>query len=232
MVLDPSNETDASLRPRGPTRRHILFWGGAHEFSDWILRVARSESGAEVMRLDSLRGLDPGSLRQPVFLFGDSVAEEVLVDPGRIPAEPASASWVYAYGDEDLARNLLACRQHRPDLCRLAFLPMDLRIDLWTQMFGLVLAGDYVVPGRLLDRPRSAPVVGGGDPDAPSLTPREREVLALVAEGKRNKTIAYELGLSEHTIKLHLHHLIGKIGVRNRTQAAQWYFTQLHEGSR
>ncbi|MDM7459107.1 MAG: response regulator transcription factor [Paracoccus sp. (in: a-proteobacteria)] len=232
MVLNHSNETDAVLRTQGPARRHILFWGGEHEFSDWVLRVARSESRGEVIRMVSLRGLDIASLRQPVILFGDAVAEQVALNPACVPVKPASASWVYAYKDEDLARSLLACRQNRPELGRLGFLPMDLRIDLWAQMFGVVLAGDYIVPGRLLDRPRAVPGTAPDSPDGPALTPREREVLALVAEGKRNKTIAYELGLSEHTIKLHLHHLIGKIGVSNRTQAAQWYFTQLRDGSR
>lgn len=68
----------------------------------------------------------------------------------------------------------------------------------------------------------------GGDPV--DLTPREREVLELVSQGCRNKIIAHELGVSEHTVKLHIHHIITKIGVRNRTAAATWYLSRQQSG--
>jgi FixJ family two-component response regulator len=45
------------------------------------------------------------------------------------------------------------------------------------------------------------------------LTRREREVMALIARGRRNKQIAAELGLSENTIKVHRHHIMEKMGV-------------------
>ncbi|MDN3722302.1 helix-turn-helix transcriptional regulator [Roseibium salinum] len=45
-----------------------------------------------------------------------------------------------------------------------------------------------------------------------ALTPRENEVLALIAQGLQNKNIAAALRLSEHTIKLHIHHIISKMG--------------------
>lgn len=63
------------------------------------------------------------------------------------------------------------------------------------------------------------------DPD-PGLTRREKEVLALVSQGGRNKTIAHKMSLSEHTVKLHLHNAITKIGARNRTEAATWYLSR------
>ncbi len=52
------------------------------------------------------------------------------------------------------------------------------------------------------------------------LTPRELEVLKLVAPGKTNRQIAEELFLSANTIKVHVQHLIAKLGVSDRTQAA------------
>jgi len=53
-----------------------------------------------------------------------------------------------------------------------------------------------------------------------SLTPREREVFALVVRGKRNKQIAYELGTSERTIKAHRHAVMEKLQVRSVAEAA------------
>ena len=52
------------------------------------------------------------------------------------------------------------------------------------------------------------------------LTRRERQVLELIATGRSNKRIAYELGISEKTVKTHVGHLFDKLGVTDRTQAA------------
>jgi DNA-binding NarL/FixJ family response regulator len=55
-----------------------------------------------------------------------------------------------------------------------------------------------------------------------SLSPREREVLKCLAEGKSNKAIARQYRLSEATIKVHLKAVLRKLGKHNRTQAAIW----------
>jgi DNA-binding NarL/FixJ family response regulator len=60
---------------------------------------------------------------------------------------------------------------------------------------------------------------GGGAGD---LSQREREVLALVAEGLPNKLIARRLEISEKTVKAHLTRVFQQIGVTDRTQAALW----------
>jgi DNA-binding NarL/FixJ family response regulator len=52
------------------------------------------------------------------------------------------------------------------------------------------------------------------------LTPREREVLSLIARGMANKVIARELALSEKTVKAHVSNILAKLGVADRTQAA------------
>lgn len=57
---------------------------------------------------------------------------------------------------------------------------------------------------------------------AHKLSPREREVLALVAEGLPNKTVARRLGISEKTVKTHLTSVFTTLGVTDRTSAALW----------
>jgi NarL family two-component system response regulator LiaR len=60
--------------------------------------------------------------------------------------------------------------------------------------------------------------------DGPSprerLTAREQEVLGLIARGRSNKRIAFELGISEKTVKAHVGRVLAKLGVADRTQAA------------
>ena len=58
-----------------------------------------------------------------------------------------------------------------------------------------------------------------GEPVVDPLTPREREVLQLAAEGLANKQIALALEISEHTVKFHLSSLYTKLGVTSRTEA-------------
>ena len=59
------------------------------------------------------------------------------------------------------------------------------------------------------------------DPLAEPLTPRETEVLALVAEGLSNKAIAGELGISDQTVKFHVSSIAGKLGATSRTDAVR-----------
>lgn len=58
-------------------------------------------------------------------------------------------------------------------------------------------------------------------PPADPLTPRELEVLTLMADGLPNKAIAARLGISDQTVKFHVAAICGKLGARNRTGAVR-----------
>ena len=72
------------------------------------------------------------------------------------------------------------------------------------------------------------PPVPGGGIDA--LTPREREVLAQIADGRSNREIARLLHVSEKTVKTHVSSVLAKLGVADRTQAALYAVRQLDRG--
>lgn len=65
---------------------------------------------------------------------------------------------------------------------------------------------------------RPAAVAAPAD-SASDLTPRERDVLALMAEGASNKAIARQLGISVHTAKFHVGSILGKLDATGRTDA-------------
>ena len=58
------------------------------------------------------------------------------------------------------------------------------------------------------------------DDPAPQLSPREQEVLREIARGASNKEIARQLSIAETTVKIHVQHILRKLGLSSRVQAA------------
>ena len=77
---------------------------------------------------------------------------------------------------------------------------------------GLVVLHPQDIPALVADRP--LPTV-----QTQTLTPREIQVLAMLAEGHGNKTIAWKLGISEHTAKFHVASILSKLDAGTRTEA-------------
>ncbi|MBI2014489.1 MAG: response regulator transcription factor [Candidatus Rokubacteria bacterium] len=81
---------------------------------------------------------------------------------------------------------------------------------------------DPGVTQKVLDRMKR--LVAGQEPDGmAALSPQEQKVLALVAQGKTNKEIAGELGLSDKTVKNYLSHVFEKLSVARRAEAAAFF---------
>ncbi len=79
----------------------------------------------------------------------------------------------------------------------------------------LILEGGTYIPPMLLNKKADMSDKGC----AKVLTNRQNQVLNLVAQGLSNKQIAYEMGVSEATVKLHINALLRSVGANNRTQA-------------
>ena len=106
------------------------------------------------------------------------------------------------------------------DLGALGFIPKSSSIEVMLQAVRLVLAGGTYIPQQALAAPQ------GGQEDAVGnrqgsrdLTDWQRQILALMAQGKPNKIIADDLNISEATVKSHVTEILRVLKVTNRTQA-------------
>ncbi|MFC0602786.1 response regulator [Streptomyces palmae] len=85
-----------------------------------------------------------------------------------------------------------------------------------------VHAGHVLLQPEVATALLSQEEAGGGSGRQNPLTEREREVLALIAEGRSNREIARALVLSEKTVKTHVSNILMKLDLADRTQAALW----------
>ncbi len=82
----------------------------------------------------------------------------------------------------------------------------------------LILAGGTYIPPLMLEQ-QAATIPTRKETAA--LTSRQMDILRYLHQGQQNKVIAYELDLSEATVKVHVRHIFSVLGVKNRTQAVQ-----------
>ena len=92
-------------------------------------------------------------------------------------------------------------------------------IEVIAEAPSVAAARDLPVDADALLLPPSAAAEVDGT--AERLTPRESEVLDLVADGLSNKAVASRLGISDETVKFHLAAIFGKLGASNRTDAVR-----------
>ncbi len=195
----------------GQTRIRILLVDDHPLLRDGLRASVGAESDMEIVAAAS-------NGREALALFGQHRPDITLMDlkmpvMGGVDAiqairgQCASAKIIvlstYA-GDEDIHRALEAGAA--------TYLLKDtLSVDL-VRVIRAVYAGERPLPAavsqRLADRTLH-----------PSLTPREMEVLQLVAEGLRNKEIAARLRISEETAQSHVRNILSKFGLHDRTEA-------------
>jgi len=103
-----------------------------------------------------------------------------------------------------------------------AYIPKSTSGEDIITAIGCVLDGDVWLPHRLMSGGEVALKPAEADVAAriASLTPQQFRVLTMIAEGLLNKQIAYDLGVSEATVKAHMTAIMRKLGVNNRTQVA------------
>jgi DNA-binding NarL/FixJ family response regulator len=165
--------------------------------------VAEAANGAEAVAAFERHRPDVTllDLRMPVMEGVEAVRQIRLRDP------QAKVIVLTTYDtDEDITRALKAGAK--------AFVLKDISAG------GLIACIHDVLAGKTYLAPTAAAKLAEGVARV-QLTPRELSTLRLMADGRSNKEIANELGISERTVKTHLGHLFEKLGVTSRTEAVK-----------
>ena len=181
---------------------------------------------ARARRLSALLAMTNDLL--PVMAGGGAIADVVVVDD----AVANSAAWLDRPGNSTIPKVLLSVRAGRPEGQVFAVLPLGADATLIAAAIRLAAAGYRVSGdgrhddfGRDADGPGDHGGLFGEEPPEdmpatrPTLSPREAEVLSLLAEGAPNKVIARRLNISVHTAKFHVAAILIKLGAANRTDA-------------
>ncbi|NOD46975.1 MULTISPECIES: response regulator transcription factor [unclassified Ruegeria] len=217
----------------------IVFVGKELFYSNQTLRSVQTEFGVRAERFESLEAMSANAQNSNKIIVVDQMMiEDLLSRPDVYTNCTGSGCIAFAYRKEGLARRLFQ-QWDRARLGEIGFLPMNVAPDAWRAILRLLMHEELYLPSFLADcvqvtpqnptpaAVHSPPVTQNGtdlNSRYAKLTRREKQVLQLVSQGKSNKLIAAKLGITEHTVKLHMHNVVGKIGVNNRTAAAHFYF--------
>lgn len=199
---------------------HLLFRDGLRRLlSQFREDMVFFEAGT----FDEVRALcDAGHDFELILLDLGMPGWNGFTDLGAIHARLPRALLVVVSGSERRADLLSALENGAA-----GYIPKSSSAKVLLGALQLVLAGGIYVPSQAI----RGDILSGVDPNpedeltgagvgGEQLTPRQREVLARLRDGKSNKQIAHELGLTEGTVKVHVTAILRLLGVRNRTQAA------------
>lgn len=99
------------------------------------------------------------------------------------------------------------------------FIPTSVGVKICVEAVHLAMAGGIFIPATCITGKSQHPKTSYHDLSG-LFTAREIQVIHLLRQGKANKTIAYELTMSESTVKVHMHNIMKKFGATNRTEVA------------
>lgn len=240
--MNTSLQNDSRSQIEYPEDLMIAFIGKELFYSNQTLRSVQNEFGVRAYRYETLDALlaesDPSVPAERIIVVDQMLIEDLLTRPADYAKLAEDGCLAFAYRKKSSPRFLFE-RWDRARFGNIGYLPMNVAPDVWRAILRLLMHEELHLPCFLADsvsaKRASAetpvekqPVTRTRAPEKlllyAKLTRREKQVLRQVAQGKSNKAIAAKLGITEHTVKLHMHNVSGKIDVSNRTAAAHFYF--------
>jgi two-component system nitrate/nitrite response regulator NarL len=179
-----------------------------------LLNGTRFEVGAEFNTVDLALAAAESGETPDLVISGQAVTDEADL---RALREAFPSARIVVLADGLSVEALRAAMGGGAD----GFLIKNVSPEALIQSLQLIMLGEKVFPtnlaAMLLDMNSVSP-----QHSIRGLSPREQEILQALVTGASNKVIAYKLGITEATIKVHLKTLLRKIDVNNRTQADIW----------
>ena len=205
----PRSTSEDEIMPLDAIEIYIMSPSPARQ--EWLQRALASERGLRVTGSASTFPL----LRS---LISEAAVDLAVVDPGSRVESNTVRDWLIEF--TDLIPVLLFSAEPEPASFNFlvntkagGMLSADASPEQIVHAIKSIAAGLTVFDGALIVRDTVE------NPALETLTPRETEVLSLLADGLGNREIAHRLNISEHTIKFHIRSILGKLGASSRTEA-------------
>ncbi len=206
--VEVHNRRHLAVIDRSALRRDCLKLALGQQPRRW--RVTDFESAAEFVQVH--RQGSPFS----VILLGAATSWQIdLGELAQLSGAAGQIPVLVTAECDDLARARLILRSGAK-----GFLPMSQGLKILVAALERVRNGGTFVPLALSEPNKDAGISEAAPTPGRLLTRRQRDVLALISEGRSNKLIADALGMSESTVKAHVKQIIRRLNVVNRTQAA------------
>ncbi len=191
---------------------HPLFRGA--------LRQALSEG------IEGLTIFEAGSLDELLKALGSQTETDLILLDLAMPGVKGYSGLIYLRAQHPEIPVVVVSARDEPAAVRRCiefgasgFIPKSLSVDAIREAVKAVLSGVVWTPPDINLEEPAADEVSELTARLASLTPQQVRVLMMLAEGLLNKQIAYELGVSEATVKAHVSAILQKLGVDSRTQA-------------
>ena len=211
-MAGPTVEGASNIRVLIADDHQVVRKGFVHLFANTEIEVvAEAATGEEAVKLASEH--QPDVILMDVLMPG----EDGLSALGRIKPKAPDVAVLMISGFDNPTYVARAAA-----LGASGFLKKGAKRETYIEAIRKAAQGEPVWMGE--DFRRYPTAIADREPaeDIPALTPREHEVLRHLANGLTNKEIAQALQISYETVKEHVQHILRKIGVSDRTQAAVW----------
>lgn len=198
---------------------HSLFRDGITSLLEAAGYEVVEQVGDGELAINAVRRLNPDLILLDITMPKKNGIEALMVIKNEFPDVKAIMLTV---SDED--EDLFEAIQSGAD----GYLLKDLNSEEFLEMLAGLESGEAAISRRMTTRLISGfqELSGQSDRSKNELTEREQELLAYMADGLSNKTIAEKMFISENTVKYHIRNVLQKFGVQNRTEAVAYAIRQ------